>query len=144
MPICTCSSGRPERKLNIFDHMSVALYSLLFSHATMPRGITLLALLGACFASGQSSGQSLSQSYIIRKQDVIENHSVPFSTHFMCSIHSQIMGYTTYWVNDTTGACSMGELTSFWQQDLSGIRVFVETQVFNGKNLLIAHEINQG
>ena len=107
----------------------------------MAEEITLLALLGASCASGQ---RVLSQSYIIRKQDVVQNYSVPFSTQFMCSIHSQVMGYTTYWVNDTTGACSMGELTNFWQQDSSGIRVFMEIQAYNGKNLLIAHEVNQG
>ena len=106
---------------------------LLFSHATMPIVITFLALLGACCASGQRVF-SLSQSYIIRNQDVVENYSMPFSTHFMCSIHSQVMGFTTYWINDTTGACSMGELANYWQQDSSGIRVFVENEANNGKN----------
>ena len=133
MPICTSTWLRSEGKLNIGGHMPVALYFLLFSHATMPIGITFLALLGACCASGQRVF-SLSQSYIIRNQDVVENYSMPFSTHFMCSIHSQVMGYTTYWINDTTGACSMGELANYWQQDSSGIRVFVETEAYNGKN----------
>ena len=130
-----------EGKLNIEGHVSIALYFVLLSLATMAEELTFLALLGASCASGQ---RVLSQSYIIRKQDVVQNYSVPFSTQFMCSIHSQVMGYTTYWVNDTTGACSMGELTSFWQQDSSGIRVFMEIQAYNGKNLLIAHEVNRG
>ena len=133
MAICTPTLLRPEGKLNILGHMSLALYLLLLSLATMPGGITFLALLGACCASGQRV-LSLSQSIIIRNHDVVEKYSMPFSTHFMCSIHSQVMGFTTYWINDTTGACSMGDLGNYWQQDSSGIRVFVETEAYNGKN----------
>ena len=92
--------------------------------------LALLVVGGANEALG-----SLSQSNTIRSSDFVENFTLPFGTPFMCSVYSQFMGFTSYWVDYATGTCSVGEIKSHWAHDPNGINVFVETTSINGKEL---------
>ena len=84
-----------------------------------------LMLVGALIAGASGT---MYEAYSIEPADFVVN-SKEQTNQFMCSVNAGRNGFSAFRINNDTGSCEMGVISTNAMQNPSGIKVYVESGI---------------
>ena len=84
-----------------------------------------LMLVGALIAGASGT---MYEAYSIEPADFVVN-STEQTNQFMCSVNAGRNGFSAFRINNDTGSCEMGDISTNTMQNPDGIKVYVESGI---------------